>query len=167
MSDLFHANYVRCPAFAAACKLHPNVNSAARSIRSKSQILATPLGLERRLSISPLDVVGYGPIHRCDETLAINSSTCFTPLGHVGPSRPDTHNPIRRLSRCTRPIPLHSASVPMRRLLAESARGRCALNPRCGFPRRSSNANSLCGQNSGSIPGISATFQRDNLRRHF
>jgi hypothetical protein len=111
MSDLFHANYVRCPAFAAACKLHPNVNSAARSIRSKSQILA----------------ISNPPGAR---------------------TRPDTHNPIRRPSRCTRPIPLHSASVPMRRPLAESASRRCALNPSCGFPRRSSNANSLCGQNS-------------------
>jgi hypothetical protein len=34
-------------------------------------------------------------------------------------------------------------------------------------PRRSSNANCLCGQNSAGFPQICATFQRDNLRRHF
>src|SRR5262245_11551142 len=33
--------------------------------------------------------------------------------------------------------------------------------------RRSSNANGLRGQNSAGFPQISATFQRDNLRRHF
>jgi len=33
--------------------------------------------------------------------------------------------------------------------------------------RRSSNANSLSGQNSARSPQICAPFQRDNLRRHF
>jgi hypothetical protein len=33
--------------------------------------------------------------------------------------------------------------------------------------RRSSNANSLCGHISAGTPQICATFQRDNLRRHF
>ena len=32
---------------------------------------------------------------------------------------------------------------------------------------RSSNANSLGGQNSAGTPAICAAFQRDNLRRHF
>jgi FAD dependent oxidoreductase len=39
---------------------------------------------------------------------------------------------------------------------------------RPAFPqRRSSNANSLCGQNSAGFPQIRATFQRHILRRHF
>ena len=41
------------------------------------------------------------------------------------------------------------------------------LTPSCVPPQRSSNANSLCGQNSAGSPQICATFQRDNLRRHF
>jgi hypothetical protein len=40
--------------------------------------------------------------------------------------------------------------------------------PRAAYPRsRSSNANSLQSQNSAGSPQIYATFQRDNLRRHF
>jgi hypothetical protein len=40
--------------------------------------------------------------------------------------------------------------------------------PRAAYPQcRRSNANSLCGQNSARIVGIRASFQRDNLRRHF
>jgi hypothetical protein len=39
---------------------------------------------------------------------------------------------------------------------------------RAAYPqRRSSNANSLQGQNSAGFPQICAIFQGDNLRRHF
>jgi hypothetical protein len=39
---------------------------------------------------------------------------------------------------------------------------------RAAFPqRRSSNANSLSGQNPAGSPQICAIFQRDNLQRHF
>jgi hypothetical protein len=39
---------------------------------------------------------------------------------------------------------------------------------RAAYPqRRSSNANSLSGQNSAGFLEIFANFQRDNLRRHF
>jgi hypothetical protein len=37
----------------------------------------------------------------------------------------------------------------------------------CASHRRSSNANSLQGQNSAGFPQICAIFQGDNLRRHF
>src|SRR5262249_46288460 len=40
--------------------------------------------------------------------------------------------------------------------------------PRAAYPRRcSSNASGLHGRNSARILGIRASFQRDNLRRHF
>src|SRR5262249_12476401 len=40
--------------------------------------------------------------------------------------------------------------------------------PRAAYPRRcSSNASGLPGRNSAGFPQICATFQRDNLRRHF
>src|SRR5262249_36921328 len=38
--------------------------------------------------------------------------------------------------------------------------------PELHLPRRSSNANSLCGRNSAGSLEICATFQRDILRRH-
>ena len=41
-------------------------------------------------------------------------------------------------------------------------------SPGAAYPRRcSSNARGLHGRNSARIGGIRATFQRDNLRRHF
>jgi len=42
-----------------------------------------------------------------------------------------------------------------------------ALGPSCASHRRSSNANSLGGQNLAGSPEICATFQRDILPRHF
>jgi hypothetical protein len=48
-------------------------------------------------------------------------------------------------------------------LLSRVSRAGRAASPQ----RRSSNANSLYGQNSAGFPQICATFQRDNLRRHF
>jgi hypothetical protein len=42
-----------------------------------------------------------------------------------------------------------------------------ALGPELRLPPRSSNANSLQGQNSAGFPQICAIFQGDNLRRHF
>ena len=49
----------------------------------------------------------------------------------------------------------------------EDARG-MLHRARAAYPRRrTSNANGLCGQNSAWILGIRASFQRDNLRRHF
>jgi hypothetical protein len=49
-------------------------------------------------------------------------------------------------------------------LLTRLAPGGCGRRSR--YPhRRSSNANSLCSQNSAGFPQICATFQRDNLRR--
>ena len=47
------------------------------------------------------------------------------------------------------------------------ARRRRHARPGLRFPRRSSAANSLCGQNSAGFPEIGAIFQRDILRRRF
>jgi hypothetical protein len=50
----------------------------------------------------------------------------------------------------------------------EDARGHAGPRARAAYPRhRSSNANGLRGENSAGFSQIYATFQRDNLRRHF
>jgi hypothetical protein len=54
--------------------------------------------------------------------------------------------------------------------MPDHARVYCAgrTQPRAAYPRRcSSNASGLHGRNSVRILGIRASFQRDNLRRHF
>src|SRR5262249_44669411 len=58
----------------------------------------------------------------------------------------------------------HDGQRPCRRLAEDPGR----TQPRAAYPRRcSSNASGLHGRNSARILGILATFQRDNLRRHF
>jgi len=49
----------------------------------------------------------------------------------------------------------------------EDACGMLAPGPTCVCDRCSSNANGLCGRSSAGFPQIYATFQRDNLGRHF
>src|SRR5262249_49084362 len=55
-----------------------------------------------------------------------------------------------------------------RRMMANARAERLLKIPAAAYPRRcSSNASGLHGRNSARILGILATFQRDNLRRHF
>jgi hypothetical protein len=55
----------------------------------------------------------------------------------------------------------------MTKLRARMPAQMLALDRAASAQHRSSNANSLGGQNSAGFPQICATFQRDNLRRHF
>jgi hypothetical protein len=67
-------------------------------------------------------------------------------------------------------IPSRGQFVPSRRrrMMANVRADPGRTQPRAAYPqRRSSNANGLRGQNSAGSPQIYATFQRDNLRRHF
>ena len=58
----------------------------------------------------------------------------------------------------------HDGQRPCRTLAEDPGR----TQPRAAYPRRcSSNASGLHGRNSARILGIRASFQRDNLRRHF
>src|SRR5260370_25931915 len=58
----------------------------------------------------------------------------------------------------------HDGQRPCRTLAEDPGR----TQSRAAYPRRcSSNASGLRGQNSARILGIRASFQRDNLRRHF
>src|SRR6516165_3479727 len=55
-----------------------------------------------------------------------------------------------------------------RRRMMANARAERLLKSRRAYPRRcNSNASGLHGRNSARILGIRASFQRDNLRRHF
>src|SRR5262244_427039 len=55
-----------------------------------------------------------------------------------------------------------------RRMMANARAERLLKIPAAAYPRRcSSNASGLPGRNSARILGIRASFQRDNLRRHF
>jgi len=110
--------------------------------------------------------VAIGSYPFFDPQHGANTNVCCAPAMHRSSRRPNTLS-----TTCWSESGGHNQRV-LEPHPCERRERRCPLDPgtrfRAAYPqRRSSNANSLRGQNPAGSPQIYATFQRDNLRRHF